>query len=161
MDKSTLLIIDVQNGFINEYTQHIPAFVERAQAEYGVVWAAQLVYGEQSPFLTIRKRSGFADVKNPTDFAFQLSEGAKIITKHGYSAVTEELLSDLRARNVTQIDLMGVDTDQCVMATALNLFDAGIAPRIIRDGCASTGGLELQAAAMRILARALGEHTIN
>ena len=36
---SALLIIDVQNGYINQHTKHIPAFVEKEQEKYELVCA--------------------------------------------------------------------------------------------------------------------------
>ncbi len=36
-----LLIIDVQKGFINEWTRHIPARVESLQSEFDRLWVTR------------------------------------------------------------------------------------------------------------------------
>lgn len=153
---SALLIIDVQNGYINQHTKHIPAFVEKEQEKYELVWATKLEYSAKSPFINIRKLNGFRDIENPTELAFNIRLDAKIFIKHGYSAVSKEFLQELSGHGITTIDLVGVDTDQCVLATSLGLFDMSITPKIIVDGCASTGGTEAHNAGLYILRRALG-----
>lgn len=159
-EKSALLVIDVQRGFINKYTKDIPSLIEQEQTRYDFVWSAQLEHKENSPFLKIRRYSGFSDIDSPEELAFNLRPDAKTIFKHGYSAVTNKLSDELKANNIIQIDLMGVDTDQCVLATALALFDLGITPRIVVDRCASTGGPEAHDAGVDVLRRALGDQNM-
>jgi nicotinamidase-related amidase len=160
MNSTALLIIDVQNGFINENTRHIPQLAEQKQMDYDFVWAAQLEYGQESPFITIRKLSGFNDTSNPTGLAFIPQPDVRTILKHGYSAATPKLLEELRNHHITQIDLMGIDTDQCVLATALALFDANITPRLLANCCASTGGSKMHEYGLAIMRRALGDHNV-
>ena len=157
---SALLIIDVQHGFINQHTSAIPALVEKEQVNYDLVWATRLEYTAESPLLTIRKLSGFDHVYKPTELAFNVRSDARIILKHGYSAVSKEFLEELHSHNVTMIELAGMDTDQCVLATALGLFDANITPKIIVDRCFSTGGPEAHEAGIAVLRRALGSHNL-
>jgi len=158
---SAFLIIDVQNGFINQHTKAIPRLVEKEQENYKLVWASRLEYSARSPFLTIRKLSGFNNVDKPTELAFSLKPGAKTFIKHGYSAASKEFLEELARHNVTTVYLAGVDTDQCVLATALALFDAGITPKIVVDRCASTGGIASHEAGIVVLRRALGDQNLT
>jgi len=157
---SALLIIDVQRGFINKHTKNIPSLAESIQEKYKFVYVAQLEYEEHSPFLDIRKSSGFSDVDNPTELAFIPTSKSKIIKKHGYSAATPQLLFELEKNNIRQINLMGIDTDQCVLATALALFDQNITPRVLSGYCASTGGASMHKSAIKIMKRALGSHNV-
>lgn len=159
-DKSALLIVDVQRGFVNEHTKAVPPLVEKEQFTYRLVWAAKLEYGDSSPFLRIRRHSGFGDVDNPAELAFALRPEARTIIKHGYSAVTEELLQELKEHDITTVDLMGVDTDQCVLATAFALFDAGITPRVVASHCASTGGPDMHEMGIHVMRRALGGQNV-
>lgn len=160
MDNKALLIIDVQNGFINEYTEKIPNLVEKLQYDYEYVWAVRLVYLENSPFITIRKFSGFEKIDKPTDLAFIPLPRTKLFVKQGYSAVTPEFIEDLQSNNINQVNLVGVDTDQCVLATALALFDIGIRPIVLADYCASTAGSEMNDIGLKLLRRAIGKQNI-
>jgi hypothetical protein len=46
----------------------------------------------------------------------------------------------LCAERVSQISVVGIDTDMCVLKTALDIFDLGIEPIILVDCCASRFG---------------------
>lgn len=157
---NALLIIDIQRGYINKHTKKLPSLAESLQSKYELVYITRLEYAEHSPFLEIRKSSGFGDVERPTELAFQPATNAKIFLKHGYSALTDELRVELEQQGVQQIDLIGMDTDQCVLSTALGLFDAGITPRVLSGYCASTGGTGFHRAGIKILKRALGKHNV-
>ena len=56
--------------------------------------------------------------------------------------------------------MVGVDTDACILTTALALFDFGVQPVIYRDLCASTGGAEMHSAAIDVLNRNIGESNV-
>ncbi|MGE4233893.1 MAG: hypothetical protein AB7F43_11240 [Bacteriovoracia bacterium] len=49
---SYLLVIDVQNGFINKHTKHVPALVEKAQSRYDFLIATQFYNPSNSFFRT-------------------------------------------------------------------------------------------------------------
>lgn len=55
------------------------------------------------------------------------------------------------------VDLRGIDTDACVMASALSLFEYGKVPRVLVDYCGSIAGLEYHNMALRILERNIGK----
>lgn len=160
MNSRALLIIDIQRGFLNRHTKKLPELAESLQNKYELIYVAKLEYGDRSPFLEIRKSTGFCDIDRPTDLAFQPVSTAKTIVKHGYSALNTELKTELERSDIKQIDLMGMDTDQCVLATALALFDMSITPRILSRYCASTGGASSHRAGIKILRRALGETNV-
>ncbi|MEU2674955.1 isochorismatase family protein [Streptomyces sp. NPDC007164] len=63
-------------------------------------------------------------------------KGAHSASKSGFEGFTEdgEPLSDwLKARDITDIDVVGIATDHCVKATALDGVHAGFAVRVLLD----------------------------
>lgn len=64
------------------------------------------------------------------DPAIALPDGAVLITKHTYSAA-----GAIRERfgRAIAVDLCGFDLDACVLATAFDLWDAGIPFRVLDD----------------------------
>ena len=46
-----------------------------------------------------------------------------VVSKHGLAPDPEELVSVFRDRDIRTVDLCGFDTDQCVLATALLLWE--------------------------------------
>ena len=79
-----------------------------------------------------------------------------IIEKHGYSACCPEVLDILRAHDIKEVHLAGVDTDCCVLKTAVDLFEENIRPIVLTEYCASDGGVESQKAGIKVLERLIG-----
>lgn len=53
----------------------------------------------------------------------------------GTTGSGERLADWLRARDVTDVDVVGIATDHCVRATALDAASAGLATRVLLDLC--------------------------
>jgi nicotinamidase-related amidase len=83
-----------------------------------------------------------------------------VLSKHGLAPRSEDLVAALRARNVQSVDLCGLDTDQCVLATALLLWDARITPRVLAELCSSSGGPDMHEAGLAIARRAIGDRNV-
>ena len=64
----------------------------------------------------------------------------RALTKLGKTGLPKELDEHLCAERVSQISVVGIDTDMCVLKTALDIFDLGIEPIILVDCCASRFG---------------------
>lgn len=60
-----------------------------------------------------------------------------------------------------EVTLVGVDTDACVLATAIDLFEMGIKPIVIEDCVGSSGGEECHEAGMLLLKRSIGKEQIR
>lgn len=88
-----------------------------------------------------------------------------IISKCSYSSVKNtnfiQSLVALCGGLPEEVTLVGVDTDACVLATAIDLFEMGIKPIIIEDCVGSSGGEECHEAGMLILKRSIGKEQIR
>ena len=83
-----------------------------------------------------------------------------VLSKHGLAPDPEELIQALRSRDVQTADLCGFDTDQCVLATALLLWDATITPRVLAELCSSSGGPDMHEAGLAVTRRAIGDRNV-
>lgn len=158
--KSCLLIVDVQNGFINEHTKHIPAMVERIQADYDFVFATRFYNPTPSFF---RKLIGWYEMDRGSHefmLAFKLIGSGKIIDKPIYTCVDELFLSELKGNEIESVDVCGVDTDICVTKCAVDLFEYGIEPRVLANYCASYAGAPAHEYALRTLERFIGKNQV-
>lgn len=155
-----LLVVDVQVGFVNEFTRHIPGrirtLIERGR--FDPVLFTRFVNDPDSPY---QRFLGWRACAAPpeTDLAPEVAPFARpetTFTKPGYAGISDELRAYLRERAYDQVAIVGIDTDMCVLKIALDVFDLGIKPRVLVDCCASTSGLQSHLAGLAVLARNIG-----
>jgi nicotinamidase-related amidase len=157
-----LLIIDMQRGLLRFEYATLPARIASyaRNNEYAVIFASRFTNAPGSLYrsqLDWHKLSGPpATLLVPVIAALDPFE----IPKTGYSALTPVLAALLHTGQFDGIDLCGIDTDQCVAATAFALFDAGVDVRILTKLCASSAGPAAHEAGLAALARALGEDAL-
>lgn len=84
-----------------------------------------------------------------TGFAAEFRKGRQEAAYSGFQGATEggEALADwLAAREVTELDVVGIATDYCVRATALDAAAAGFGTRVLLGFTAAVGPESLTAA---------------
>jgi len=148
-----LLIIDPQIGFLSERTAHAFEACAAAIRYYPISIITRCINGEGSP---LRNLLGW-DECAPESTGAEVDprfEALPRIDKTGYSVDPLLVEPFLIGRN--GIDVAGVETDACVLASALRLFDHGIDVRVRVDLCAG----KLHDEAVRILRRQLGSKRV-
>lgn len=157
-----LFVIDVQNGFVTEETKAVIPEILRTMETFPkeLVLASRFVNEAGSAFTGILKWYGMQEEKET-----ELYEGIKeragfTAVKYGYSACTPEVLGYLWEHRVTDVYLTGMDTDCCVLATAVDLFENHIRPVVLANCCASTGGKRAHEAGLLALERLIGKEQI-
>ena len=159
-----LLAVDLQAGFISGQTDWVPAAVRRFCDSHPVehrVFTRFLNPGGRGSFERVL---GWAEMAGGPDVELA-SEVAGLPTmtvdKHAYSPFLHTPLEGhLRSLGADEVMVCGVDTDACVLAAAVGLFDRGFRPVVLADLCASGGGRRLHADGLRILARQIGESNV-
>jgi nicotinamidase-related amidase len=160
-----LLVVDVQRGFLNEFTDHIPARIKRLieAGNYTPVLFTRFVNSPNSPYQTLLDWHGCAEPPE-TELAHELTafvEHGRVFTKNGTTGMSDELASHLRQEGFGQVSVVGIDTDMCVLKIAMDIFDLGIEPVVLVDCCASTAGLQAHLAGLAILSRNIGPHQLR
>jgi nicotinamidase-related amidase len=160
-----LLVVDVQRGFLNEFTSHIPSRVVRLiqSGRYDPVLFTRFVNSPGGPYH--RFLDWHACVGPPeTDLAAELSPFApaeSVFTKPGYAGISEALAEHLREQRIERVTIVGIDTDMCVLKVAMDIFDLAIKPIILIDCCASTAGLQAHFAGLAVLCRNIGAEQLH
>ncbi len=157
--KKALIVIDVQNYFINEHTEHIPGLISNhlSRQNYDLLIFTSFINKTDSNFSRILEWDKCFDAPD-TDIVNELinrNQNIHIIRRSSYSAVTNELEQLLNFSQIHQAFICGIDTDACVIATAFDLFDLGYNFEIIEELCASTEGEETHKAALKLMQRNL------
>ena len=160
MTPAALLIVDVQKGFLNDWTGHIPAKVEALQNRYEKVFVTRFSNPEGSNYRKLIGWRSFAPGTKDTELAFTPRDDAVIIDKVVYSCVTGGFLARLKGIGIATVHLSGIATDNCVLKCAVDLFEAGLRPIVLADFCASHGGPECHDCGLRLLRRFIGEQQV-
>jgi len=151
-----LLIVDVQVGFINADTAHIPKLVETLQSDYENVYATRFYNKEGSFYRKLIKWERFS--KDSADFplAFTPSYNVTLIDKSIYSCVNDDFIKELEKKGIGAVDICGIDTDICVTKCAVDLFEKGVIPFVLAKYCASHAGEDAHRFALKTLGRFIG-----
>jgi nicotinamidase-related amidase len=160
-----LLIVDVQLGFINDFTRHIPGRIKQLIeiGDYAPILFTRFINSADSPYQRLLKWDG-CSTPPETELVPELSSFASdgaVFDKHGLTGMTDALAARLREEHFEQISVVGIDTDMCVLKIAMDTFDLGIEPVILIDCCASTAGLQAHLAGLAILSRNVGPHQLR
>ena len=161
--KKILLLIDLQNGFnISNRIKSLINLIDWGDYDYHI--ATKFINDEN----TLIFKHGYTEMCHAPDIDFvsELDDKAidAVIVKSTYGLNTEKFKDTIGyleadqthdARYETcpkdyQVDIIGVDTDACVLATMFNLFDAGFEINLIS---AETPNPEIDKAAKIIMNR--------
>ena len=159
--KNALLIVDIQIGFINEYTKHVISDVDKIQFTYDNVFATRYINPEGSSHRRFMNWEKFTPGSEDAELAFEAATHVKVMDKTIYSCVTDAFLDELKSRSIGEVHVCGIDTDVCVLKCAVDLFERGVRPLVLSELCASHAGPELHNCGLKILDRFIGTSQIK
>ena len=157
---SLLLIIDVQNDFINENTKHILNKIENLinEGKYDNIVFTRYINSYDN---ICYKKLDFTGCLTEEGQKIAIdSKNYKVIDKDMYTSYVDELKYYLDKNDISKIYLCGIDTECCVLKTALDLFEAGYDTYVLKDYCAATFGKQAHDNAIELLKRNIGENYI-
>ncbi len=162
---SALLVVDVQNGFVNEHTRYliepinrlIGAFSGRGEPVAFTRFVNTPDSGYQ-PWIGWTRFMGGPE----NDLYEAIDAGAgPVFVKHGYTAFTTEFEIYFRERQLERLVLCGIATDGCILKSAVDAFERGIEPVVVTDACASHAGSEIHEAGLLLLGRFIGARQLK
>ncbi len=164
--KSFLLVIDVQQGFIDKNTVTVKNRID-ALIKSGIfdcVIASVYQNYEGSP---ISRLMDWHEMTSPDEqkITGETANADHFIYKSEYSAFNASLAQILKNENGGELPecvfLVGVDTECCVLMTAADLFEAGIRPVVLTHYCGSSGGDISHNAGIVSLKSIIGENNMH
>lgn len=164
--KSLFVAIDVQKYFINKHTAHIPerihAALQKIQPTIEVAFS-KFINKQSSSFTTQLNwhkmyEGPEIEIIPPLD---EWEDRVQIFEKTSYSIFKASGFNDyLRSKEIKQIYFAGIDTEACVLASAFDCFDRGLATYVVEDLCASHAGDELHNAALKVIRQTMGSSAL-
>jgi nicotinamidase-related amidase len=165
--KPVLVVVDVQNGFITEHSQPvvpvIADLVHRWQAAHGDVVFSRYLNYSGSPFERLIGWSEMVDgpeIEIVTELAPYVGPNSPVVDKYIYTLFTPQGSCLVEERGWTDLYVCGIDTDICVLKTAVDAFEHNLTPWILKDACASHAGPQAHTAGLFVAARFIGPNQI-
>ena len=149
------VVVDVQLGFDSPDLRNLAKRIHAAVlAEPGPVRALVQVNPHDGPLRALRGWDGCSREEDSQLLGPVRELSPQQVVKVGYGARADLPFTALATFDT--VFVAGADTDSCVLATSLALFDAGVSVAVRSDLCLSSGGSEFHAAAVKVLTRQLG-----
>lgn len=150
--KTALVIIDMQNGFMNEYTKwNVDPIVQIADSFDYVIGTRYINHLGTACY----RFEGWKDCMVGTESVELVDEIKEIcdvvIDKDKYSCWNSEFVDYIRDNNIGRIMFVGVNTACCVLASVFDTYNNLIDSYVIASLCASTNGTESHLRGLEVL----------
>lgn len=143
LDRTALVVVDVQNGFVTDVSRPVvPVIADLVEhwtaAGRSVVFTRYLNYpGSLFERLFDWRKLTHAPETDIVSELAAAAEKAPVIDKKGYTLFNEQGRALVEQNGWTELVFCGIDTEICVLKSAVDAFEAGIIPWILTDASAS------------------------
>lgn len=149
------LIIDMQNGFINKYTENLIPQIMNFQNEikdHVITAGTRYVNHRRTACYLFEGWKNCMAGTAEAEIAPSL-RGAmlKVFDKDKYSCWNEQMQIFVRSHEIQKIYFAGVNTGCCVLNSVLDCYNDLVDCAVIEDLCGSTSGSEEHEAALSVL----------
>ena len=155
-----LLVIDLQNDFINESSKNAIKEIGKLvnSNKYDKVLFTRFINSSNNPTYTKLNYKGCF-----TDEGISICIDTKdnvVLDKGTYSAYNQELINYINDNNIDNIYICGIDVECCVLATTYNLFENNYNVYVLKDYVYSMYGNNRKENAIEILKANIGDKYI-
>ena len=165
--KSVLVVVDVQNGFVSSKSAPIVtrvADVVRRWEEFGgATLFTRFVNYPESPYERLIHWSRMQEPPE-TDIVDDLIEASrravKVLDKPIYFLFTDEGAAVVADHGWTDLVIVGIATESCVLKTACDAFERGLTPWGVTDAVYSHAGQEPHEAGLLVTGRFIGRRQL-
>jgi nicotinamidase-related amidase len=158
MGKTAIIVIDLQNEFMNGRTKPLVKKIRRhiESGKYDFVVFSKFVNSPDSNFVK-KLRWNKCKESPEKDLAldpFEFSKNPRIFEKHTYSLFESREFRDFLEKNkVSKLYFCGLDLEACVLASVFDAFDRDYDYEILFELCGSSAGKNMFGCARKIIGR--------
>lgn len=149
------LIIDMQNGFINNHTEGLVEKIHDFQtdiADHVITAGTRYVNHDHTACYVFEGwKSCMAGTKEAEVVPELWGCMQRVFDKDKYSCWNEEMKAFIRDNKVKKVYFAGVNTGCCVLHSAMDFYNDLVDCAVIEDLCGSTSGKEEHEAALVVL----------
>lgn len=166
LSNPALVVIDVQNGFVNQHSKHaVGAIVDLVAAWINrglpVVFTRYL----NQPGSAYEKYFSWSRLMDSPEIDLvpelqPVAVGRPVIDKLGYTLFSDEGAALVREQGWRDLVFCGIATESCVLKSAADAFENAYGPWIVTDACASDAGPETHDAGLTVARRLIGRNQL-
>ncbi|WP_051271086.1 isochorismatase family cysteine hydrolase [Shimazuella kribbensis] len=155
-----LFVVDVQNGFVSSKTEFVLERITSLLQKdlFDFVAFTQFVNEKPSPYREYLHWSKLSTSIEQEIYPEIQPFATNVFKKGIYSAINAETMKFIKDHNIEKVFILGMDTDCCVLKTAVDLFENHIHPIVLAHYSASNGGKVSHDAGVKVLERLIGRH---
>ncbi|GLY52071.1 isochorismatase family cysteine hydrolase [Lentzea sp. NBRC 102530] len=165
--KSVLVVVDVQNGFVSSKSApivpRVTDVVRRWEELGGATLFTRFVNYPGSPYERLIHWSRMQEPPE-IDIVGDLIEASRravmVLEKPIYSLFTDEGTAVVAQHGWTDIVIVGIATESCVLKTACDAFERGLTPWVITDAVYSHAGQGPHEAGLLVTGRFIGRRQL-
>ena len=164
--RDVLVVVDVQNGFVNRHStailEPLAAFLASWIEHDRPVVITRFVNTPGSQWETLVKwtrlrESPETDLHPRIGCMLDGQANVHVVDKTTYSSLNPRVLSILHALQPGRLLVCGIASDGCVLKTAVDAFDLGMVPVVLKDLTASDAGPAAHQAGLMLISRFIGK----
>ena len=152
--KKALVIIDMQNGFINEHTRGLVADIKKYAEtnNFDEIVATTYVNNENTACYKFENWKDCMEGTVDAEVVPELAQLAnRIFKKSKYSCWNQEFIDWIAEKQIDILYFVGVNTGCCVLHSAFDAYNDLYEIRVVHDLCGSSNGADSHTAALQVL----------
>lgn len=152
--KTALVIIDMQNGFINKSTEHLVgemvAFIEKNKGRFDDIVGTRYMNNENTACYRFEGWKECMEGSKEAEMVPELEKYcSRIFDKNQYTCWNKEFQE--YAKPFDKLFFIGVNTGCCVLHSVFDAYNNLQDCAVIKDLCGSTSGRNSHEAALQVL----------
>ncbi|AEH07678.1 MULTISPECIES: cysteine hydrolase [Protofrankia] len=162
-----LVVIDVQNGFLTEHSRPVvPIIVDLVQRWHDAGRATIFTRYLNFPGSPYERLMGWTQLRESpaTDIVDDLiphaAKATAVVDKTIYTLFNEEGTALIKEHGWTDLYICGIDTNSCVLKTAVDAFERDLTPWIVTDASASHSGPDVHDAGILLATKFIGRRQL-
>lgn len=150
--KTGLIVVDLQKAF--RPPEHLVEGIRSILGDYDIVVATQFLnkvwslYETELGYTHCQVGSPEAEIVIPLR--------PKLVFDRFVYGLQAPHIEKLKQLPVMRWDIVGCDTEACVLSTCYDLWNNNIKFRVLKDLCHSSGGTDFHEAALKVMQRSFG-----